>query len=66
MLKVVVAGFKLVEFTHGHVLVSDHDRPEGLRGEVKLNHLVQDLSFFLFSQFLSGELAHHILSAYVK
>ena len=66
MLEVVVAGFKLVEFAQGHVLVSHHDRPEGLWGEVKLDYLVQDLCFFLFSQFLSRELAHHILSAYVK
>ena len=66
MLKVIVARFKLVEFTQVHILVRNHDRPESHGREVALDHLVQDLSFFLFSHFLSGELAHHILSAYVK
>lgn len=50
MLEVVVQGFKLIELAQGHVLVGDHNSPEGLRSEVQLDDLVLNLSFFRFSQ----------------
>ena len=51
MLEAVVQGFKLIELAQGHVLVGDHNCPEGLGSEVQLDDLVLNLSFFLFRQF---------------